>query len=464
MPSTFPLAVLYAAAHLLRCAPSLKIGSFNTFQFFQNEHASVLADTQIPVVSASDIDVLCLQELMTPAQTMGYLSALSSFGGYTHSFSMMDVLAPEDLQTPRTPCTDSEVVPAMLSSCSDTYCRTFMDDHQYTEAYAACMATACPAEFDVIRFQECSNCVGSVIPMMGSLDAAIAFCGAPPGGYGQYLFNLTDGAVIVSRDEYPITNTWSFEIPSWLFIQRRVHIAEISICAETDPENAECTDSIIVGCTHFHPGSDILDDTNMVQTSDLWGTDVTSQLGLNRYQTEYVLNNIMNQDILTTLGREDNSENVFGVFLVGDTNNAQMFDRCSYTDSLVDNCLGEDPSNPFALFSDGGFVDAPDLDFELNAAASVECTFCLDPSRQDFNALTFAKMEASGGVIYGAEASSDLDHILVQQGYTQKMSFVSFQREFMEQNIDGIAGFINETVPMSDHYGVSLVVEFNDPQ
>eukprot|EP01084_Bolivina_argentea_P170204 294933_1 len=47
-------------------------------------------------------------------------------------------------------------------------------------------------------------------------------------------------------------NTWSLPIPSFLFIEKRVNIAQIGLCADHDPV-APCAESVIVACTHLNP-------------------------------------------------------------------------------------------------------------------------------------------------------------------------------------------------------------------
>jgi len=210
-----------------------------------------------------------------------------------------------------------------------------------------------------------------------------------------------------------------------------------------------------VGCTHLEPGHDALNDVNIPQSPRLDNDEVSSHLGLNRYQTEYLLDNIFNDDLLDTLGRADDADNIQGVFLMGDTNSGAMFDRCAYTASPVDNCAGENPSNPFELFALGGFVDAPEF-----ANVPAECTFCLDASSDDFNPFTFAKVSSDGGVI--TDASSDLDHILIQAQFSQSIEAVEFERVFMDAVVDDVDPYgLDEAVTLSDHYGVTLDVTFS---
>jgi len=473
-------ARLAVIASIAQSALSIKLGSFNTFQVPSNTYAPSLAPYQLEALSASDIDVLCLQEMFLPNTTIEYLTALAELGNYTDSFSMLDVLSPSDLTVPRTPCLGSSVPDALTSTCSDTYCRTYYDDYGSAEGYAYCMAQACPDEFAQFRFTECVSCVGAYLTVHAALgpfaaalgypdvdlESGINFCNAPLSNptlglnFDEYLFNNTDGLAIASR--YPIVNTWSVQLPAWLFVPRRVALAEIDVCSETRPGDAECDDSIVVGCTHLHSGIDIFNDVGVVQSPLLDVNWVTSHNGLNRYQTEYVLQNLYNDDLLVTLGREDDADSILAVFLMGDTNNGQMFDRCSYTESPVDNC-DEEPTNNFDLFAAGGLIDAPNLVRGLSgnvSALELRCTWCVDDSRDDFNEFTYAKTVESG-IINSPESSCDVDHILIQQGYEGNIASAVFEREFMEAIVEDVNPLgINGAVTMSDHYGVSLTIEF----
>ena len=95
------------------------------------------------------------------------------------------------------------------------------------------------------------------------------------------------------------------------------------------------------------------DDTNVVQSPRLNEPSITSHVGLNRLQTQFIIDNIFNDDILTTLEVETDENNVFGVFLMGDMNNGELLSRCEYLDdegnNNADNCeLPDDaPLNPY---------------------------------------------------------------------------------------------------------------------
>lgn len=427
---------------------SVKLASFNTFQIHTNPYGMSLFGPQIQALSASDFDVICLQELFQLDVADAYIGSLAAYGNYVNSFSMLDVLSAADLAKPRTPCLGSAVPSYLNSSCSNDFCRTYYDDYGSVNGYVYCMAQACPDDLEQIMLTECAGCVAAVAGNGMDLETASFLCSSPPHlaglGLDQYLLNQTDGAAIVSR--LPIVNTWSFELPSWLFLQKRVHVAEINIGPDAE--------SIVVGCTHLHPGHDVLNDVDIPQSPLLGNDEVTSNLGLNRYQTEYLLDNIFNDDLLDTLGRSDDADNVMGVFLMGDTNSGAMFDRCAYTASPVDNCAGENPSNPFDLFALGGFTDAASF-----VGESALCTFCLDASSNDFNPFTFAKVSSGGGVI--VDASTDLDHILIQDALAQKIEDAEFERVFMDAVVGGVNPFgLNESVTVSDHYGVTLDVTF----
>ncbi len=163
---------------------------------------------------------------------------------------------------------------------------------------------------------------------------------------------------------------------------------------------------------------------------------------MNRFQTQYILDNIYNDDILTTLGRDDNADNIFGVFLTGDTNNGQLFSRCDFEvtpgNVNADNCdVPQNELNPFDLFAENGFIDGPDITWKAKANEGVKCTSCIDPAQDDFNSL--AVDEDGIGFITDPSSTRDLDHILVQDGYCKNYQQVAFAREFLDKivEIDG---------------------------
>ena len=142
-----------------------------------------------------------------------------------------------------------------------------------------------------------------------------------------------------------------------------------------------------------------------------------------------------------------------------------------------------EPSNPFGLFAQGGMMDAPDLVNYLNSNCSDDadssgdgtsntlepapcsetvepvCTWCVDDSRDDFNELAYLRA-VENGWISAPESSCDIDHILVQEEYVDNIKSAVFEREFMEAVVDVVNTYINDSVTMSDHYGVSLTIEF----
>ena len=109
------------------------------------------------------------------------------------------------------------------------------------------------------------------------------------------------------------------------------------------------------------------------------------------------------------------------------------------------------------MFALGGLIDAPDF-----VGDPAQCTFCLNASRDDFNSLTYAKKASEGAGIFSAEASCDLDHILVQEKYRTSIESAEFERVFMDDVVEGVNPFgLNESVTMSDHYGITMDVRFN---
>eukprot|EP00483_Globobulimina_turgida_P009967 UN09986 len=144
---------------------------------------------------------------------------------------------------------------------------------------------------------------------------------------------------------------------------------------------------------------------------------------------------------------------------MGDTNNGQLFNRCDWPN--VDNCIGEDPSNPFDLFVLRGFIDGPDMKFTIakknNPHVQVLCTSCIDNSTDDFNILA-VDTGGSNSFFTDPATSRDLDHILVQDGYCKNFKAIQFEREFMDEIVSGIIE--NELVATSDHYAVTMSIEF----
>eukprot|EP01083_Nonionella_stella_P279893 952051_1 len=259
----------------------------------------------------------------------------------------------------------------------------------------------------------------------------------------------------MSRTNYPIVNKWSFPLPSWLFFEKSLKIAEINICKETDPDNTACKDSIVVGCVHQEP-TDYGTDTGVVQVPNLAGTGITSHVGLNRLQTSSIV--AVYNDLLQTLGITDHADNIFGVFLLGDTNNGQILDRCTWTntngDINADNCA-ENPSNPFDLYLQNGFVDAQTI-----GGKDAVCTSCsAESDRNKIFDMTQAFPEDGTWI---RDPAKDLDHVLIQNGYCKNFKDVAFSREFMADVVPIDAYGYSGTVPASDHYGVSLNIEFKN--
>ena len=485
---------------------SIKLATYNTMQLFDLEPN----EDQFTQFATSDIDVFCLQELFLNPNIRGYLQAFENIG-YTNSFTIFDYYPMENFIPPRTPCADQKFQNLLDSICISDYC-PYNANNSATD-FAGCLAFFCPNEWNILMQSECAGCINAydnIAPASGlpiNFPAAIAFCTAPPsqGGLDEPVYNLTDGLMIVSKTEYPISNTWTFDLPTWLFAPTTLNIAEINICAETDPEdkNPSCSDSIIVGCVHLET-TDHKVDMNVLQSPRLDRDDITSHVGLNRYQMEKI-SEVFNDDILTTLGREDNADNIYGVFLMGDTNNGQLFSRCEYeytndegvTGNFADNCVLPDdgPLNPFDIMAMNSFIDGYDLDYIARKDELPECTFCIDPNSEDFNPLALYSNE--NGIVHNfitdPDVSFDLDHIFVQEGYCKNFRDVKYERMFTDKIScplselfteetcdgfgidlcgsgckddklccdDGCGGKVCvDAVPASDHYGVSLEIEF----
>eukprot|EP01083_Nonionella_stella_P274674 932506_1 len=454
---------LLIITYILSCAQfaiSIKFTTWNTHQIFTNPFASTTLPLQIDQIIASDSDVLCLQDLFDIKKQNQYLSALKS-KGYTHSFSAIDIytdVAPENLQLPRTPCDETQIN-ALNSTCMRQKCLPIFT--QSTTAYAECAATACPDDYAQVIHTECSWCIGS-LPVLDSsfnnFELAAVICQNPPPPLNNVLFNFTAGNAIVTKTEYPIINTWSINLPSWILIPQTLLIAEINICAETNPNNiANCMDSIIIGCTLLDP-QDFVDDSAIVQSPLLDNDAITSRNGLNRYQSQTVVNKIFNDNILSILGIKEKEDDIFGVMLAGDINNGQIFSRCKWMNEQgqvdADNC-DMIPSNAFDVWELAGFIDAIDV-----AGEDVLCTWCADMTKSDFNDWVPFDYIGTPGLI--PFLSHDIDKILIQDGYCENYKNIIFQREFTEKiaNLSQISQ--DGLIPTSNHYGVSVSIEFVD--
>ena len=137
-------------------------------------------------------------------------------------------------------------------------------------------------------------------------------------------------------------------------------------------------------------------------------------------------------------------------------NNGKLFSRCDYLDDEgnvnADNCElpDDEPLNSSDIFRNNDLIDAVGVKYKMEGNAGVKCTVCVDPENDDFNILL---IDDSNTTI---EVSSDLDHIFVQNGYCQNFEKVVFQRDFL----DKIVEYKDDSVPASDHYAVTLDIEF----
>ncbi len=286
-------------ATLITYGLSIKIASYNPYQILTNSLASTIRDPGIAQIANSDLDVICLQEMNDWATMVDYLTKIDGVG-YTEQFSLIDIqsqYAPQTLIPPRNqPACDTQQVAALTVNCPS--CAPLYGD----TAFGACLATACPSEWDKVMYTECIGCLAlypGIQPLLAGvaagvaaqiaqltaagvpasdptlqalqglaallaaytldLNGAAAFCLNPPdlsafpGGvnFQNFNYNITEGTAIVSKPIYPIKNTWSYILEAWIIADRRLNIAEIDICHDTDPNNADCKDSIIVGCVHF---------------------------------------------------------------------------------------------------------------------------------------------------------------------------------------------------------------------
>ena len=241
----------------------IKIGSYNTYQYLTNPLASTLRGPQIQQIGNSSLDVICLQELSTMGDLLGYTSSLED-KEFTESFSVYNIHledSPQQLTVPRIPCTQLQIQ-AANSSC--------IQQCPYGEVtWVICVATLCPSDWDQLLYSECFGCLVAYVgiqPLLADnfpqytpdINGVAQFCLNPPDltafgvlDFGSILYNVTEGTAIVSKSNYPIKRTWSYIIPSWILGEQRLNIAEINICADTSPYNNQCEDSIIIGCTHL---------------------------------------------------------------------------------------------------------------------------------------------------------------------------------------------------------------------
>lgn len=458
-------------------APGFKLANYNTYQGL-NPFASQLIQPQLTQIATSNVDVFCMQELNLVNSLIGYRDQLKQLG-YTYSFGYIDIvkqLAPENLELPRISCTPVQYA-ILTSNCSKTLCGNLYNNGHPSE-YGVCMATVeklglCPG-FSQITFNECIGCIAMASSILGqalgsppTINEAAGWCASPtsPSSSDTNLyFNLTDGAYIFSKNQ--IINTWSYILPSWLFFQRRLNIAQINVCSETRKNpKSDCRDSILVGCTHLE-ATDFINDENIVQNPlDPSLQSISSHIGLNRKQTEYIVNNVFNDNILYTLGIDDNeADNIYGVFLMGDTNNGQLFDRCDVqnlypSDDCIDN-NDQQIENIFNLFKNQRLIDAPDIKYTPKSISQnivPLCTQCTDPNADDYNILITIDDDT---FIYDPNFPTDLDHILIQDGYCNNFKAKSFNRIFMDNIVNLTALGFNQLTPASDHYGVALQIEF----
>ena len=115
-------------------------------------------------------------------------------------------------------------------------------------------------------------------------------------------------------------------------------------------------------------------------------------------------------------------------------------------------CITDDAQvNPYDIFADNDLVDARDI---TKPNEGIKCTSCIDPADDDFNPLA---VDEGDTFLTDPETSRDLDHIFVQNGYCQHFKTVKFAREFMDKIVELDNGTL---VPASDHYAVTLDVEF----
>ncbi len=142
-------------------------------------------------------------------------------------------------------------------------------------------------------------------------------------------------------------------------------------------------------------------------------------------QTKYILNNIFNDNILNNLGIV-NKDNIFGVFLLGDTNSGTFFDRCNYPNPCngepidaitADDCIdknGQKYENVFNLFEKSNLINAPNIKYEPHSLNFEPlCTQCTNPNVENYNPLIDS---SSDYFIYDPNIQLDLDHIFIQGG------------------------------------------------
>jgi len=443
-------------------AYSVKLATYNTYQLFTHSNAPKLFPQQVPAVLESDVDVFCFQELNLQRDMDSYGDAIESL--YPNQFSELDITDAPTASSSQ--CTQEQL--DVLNGPVAQYCAQYFDG---SAAFAYCLAAAAapfgqPDAYDILAYSPCAGCLGifgGVQPQLTqlypelNLENATSFCSATPEPFQSLNYNVLDGLLIATKEGYDILDQWSFELPSWLFLPRRVNVAQICVSEGYD---GECEQSIIFGCTHLG-ATGFASDTGTPQLPSQIGSEsISSHVGLNRLQSQKVVDEIFNENILDTLGIDEDDNNVVGVFLAGDINTGQMFNRCDVDGA--DNCVAgvDEPLNPFQVFTDSGLIDAPDLMYPGGPPKQPDilCTSCLNEASDDYNPLAD---DDSGQFISDPETSRDLDHILVQDGFC-RFKPVSLERAFLEKYDDLIEE--GQSVPASDHYAVVLEVDFSPPR
>eukprot|EP01083_Nonionella_stella_P202484 739711_1 len=111
--STFQYCHILAICYI-NWSFAFKIGTYNTFQNLQSNHIAEDTRTrQLSEINASDIDVLCLQEIFTPSIALVYEQTYPYSVSETQSF---------DFNLPRAPCSDTQIT---QFTCISSICDLF---------------------------------------------------------------------------------------------------------------------------------------------------------------------------------------------------------------------------------------------------------------------------------------------------------------------------------------------------